>query len=434
MNLWKHKLSDIKQKYSVEEWVVIGVVLSIFVSLYITCAAVVGAFIYLTKTGRLKDAIVKVSGSLYLIAFCGLSILVSAYYLNWHGILIGLGMSMIFGFAMFVRTVMTKSLLESILKMCCIASIFSCGVAVIQQLAMAGDSSYRASSTFYNANYYATIIEFVVIFCSYKLMQENTRKQKLLYIVTIFVNVIGLYLCDCRTVWVALIAGVIIMLFFAKQYKVILIALGASAAFLVALYFLPALFPRMDSIDSSFEVRESIWITAMKGILANPLFGQGGATYGQIYSLYGGHPTFHAHNLFLDPLLNFGIVGTSLLIVYLVRNCYPILKMYTKKTDPQLFAMLVGILSSVLVHGMMDTTVFWVQTGLLFMVLLGSADIYGNKQVVYRAEKYRPKVRVRVYSSANRSSVGGQTNSRMLSETATPISHNGKLYKHKTTR
>ena len=430
INLWKDKLSDIKQKYTVDEWLVIGVVLSIFISLYVTCGVLVGAFIYLVKTGKLKNAIVRVSGSLYIMAFCGLSILVSSYYLNWHGILIGIGMSLIFGFGMYVRTVMTKPLLETILKICCIASIFCCGVAIAQQLVMAHDASYRASSTFYNANYYATIIEFVVIFCSYKLMQEHTKKQRLLYIATILVNVLGLYLCDCRTVWAAIIAGIVMMLFFARKYKAILIAIGASCVFVIALSFLPSLFPRIDSIESSFEVRESIWITALKGIVANPIFGQGGATYGQIYSFYGGHPTFHAHNLFLDPLLNFGIVGTSLLIVYLVRNCYPILKMYTKKTDPQLFSMLVGILCCVLVHGMMDTTVFWIQTGLLFMILLGSAGIYGNQQVVYDAEHYRSKVGAHAYSSLNHSRAGHQSRSTMLSEAAAPISPSGKLYKN----
>ena len=52
-----------------------------------------------------------------------------------------------------------------------------------------------------------------------------------------------------------------------------------------------------------------MWSTALKGIADHALFGMGPSAYQLVWPAYSGYPTFHAHNLFLDTLLNFGVVG-----------------------------------------------------------------------------------------------------------------------------
>ena len=51
--------------------------------------------------------------------------------------------------------------------------------------------------------------------------------------------------------------------------------------------------------------------TALKGIADHALFGMGPSAYQLVWPAYSGYPTFHAHNLFLDTLLNFGVVSAD---------------------------------------------------------------------------------------------------------------------------
>ena len=91
--------------------------------------------------------------------------------------------------------------------------------------------------------------------------------------------------------------------------------LAAGACALLALCF-PVLFPRVESIDVAWGQRFSIWKTSLLGILEHPLLGQGAAAYRIVGPKYGGYITFHSHNLLLDGLLNFGLIGMGVFAFY----------------------------------------------------------------------------------------------------------------------
>ena len=267
---------------------------------------------YLIMQNRIGAIFTAVRRSYWILAFCATSFLVSIFYKNTNGMLIAVAMSIIFLIAMYVRSVMTRALFEKIIDLSIMASIYCFGIAIIQQLLHWGDN-YRADSTFFNANYYATIIEFVILFCVYRLFSDSSMKRKVYHSAVILINIFGLYLCDCRTAFIVLAFSVIVMMIFMRKFKELFIFLGVGFAAVASLYFIPELFPRGKQLDGDIGIRILIWKTSVKGILESPLFGQGGGTYGNIYAKFNGHPAPHAHNLLLDPLLNFGIVGFAML-------------------------------------------------------------------------------------------------------------------------
>ena len=86
----------------------------------------------------------------------------------------------------------------------------------------------------------------------------------------------------------------------------------------------PDKFPRIEYLISNLDVRIQIWSCAIQGIKASPLLGQGPFTYMMILDKYNGHLTQHAHSVYLDPLLSFGIIGLACLVPYIYDNNTPI--------------------------------------------------------------------------------------------------------------
>ena len=145
---------------------------------------------------------------------------------------------------MYVRMAMTRTLFEKMIDLVIHVSVLCFVIALFQQLFTGWDSSYRADSTFLNANYYATFIEFAILFCVYKLMDNPNRRKKLYLVGVIFINICGLYLCDCRTAFIVLGFTIPVMLILYKKYKAFFIMVGISIAAIASLLLFPDLFPR----------------------------------------------------------------------------------------------------------------------------------------------------------------------------------------------
>jgi O-antigen ligase len=156
-----------------------------------------------------------------------------------------------------------------------------------------------------------------------------------------------------------------------RRYSLFWIALGAIAVYAIAGLRYADIIPRDYCINNDLDTRLSIWLTALKGIAVHPLFGGGGNAYTMIYAAFNGHEAVHAHNLILDELLNYGIVGFALVFICFFR----ILKSTRRgaANDVQIRYMVYTALWCVLVHGMMDVTIFWIQTSIVFLFLLSGS-------------------------------------------------------------
>ncbi|MDD5017362.1 MAG: O-antigen ligase family protein [Eubacteriales bacterium] len=383
-NIIRTVFSSLKRKayqYSVDEWVVLGLAVSAFLSIYVAAAAMLFVVIYLIKEKRLKGVAFTAPGIKYLWALCTLGVIVALANGNKAGALVALLLAIIFLIGAFARSVMTRALFDKVVDASCAASIISFAVALIQYVIFGGDMN-RVCSVFINPNYYAAVIEIVVLFAVYKLVRTGNWKLRGFYTVTIALNIVGLYFSGCRTAVVALCAAVSLMLILYRRYKTLAAFLGSCVLLAALMVAVPEAFPRMGQVGIDMGKRIEIWQRALEDILKHPVFGEGALAYVSFHFVVDGMTVVHTHSIYLEPTLSFGILGTALILIYLKKNLSPIWKMREIETDRGKFVLALGLLVSVALHGIVDATAFGVQTGILLMLVLSMAGIQENPQPV----------------------------------------------------
>jgi O-antigen ligase len=92
-----------------------------------------------------------------------------------------------------------------------------------------------------------------------------------------------------------------------------------------------------------------------------------------------GHKAPHAHNIYIDSILSYGIIGTIILLAYIFVLNKEIFVSNTRKENPALFGMMMCFIAIVLVYGLLDCTLNIVATGTLCFIILNSACMYKEK-------------------------------------------------------
>ena len=382
-----------RKHFTHQQRYIIVAALSLFLPFYMCAGVILFLTLRLMWTGEIQNAYHRDPINRLLFFFCGLSMIVSLWYKNYIGIVVAFFLLIAGLFIMYYKAHITPQLFNFITNVIIVFSVFAALYGLIEYMAVLNSVNIdqfeviifnkpkdRINSVFFNANYYAMMIEFFVCLAFYKILKiKDVKKdfQKFFYYVLVIgINIFMLVLTACRTAWPALIAGIIIMLIVDKHYKTC--ACIGSVALFVAVYFLlnPSQFPRVDNIISYFFTRTDIWDVAVKNIIKYPIFGQGPMTYMNIYELYNGHPTQHAHSIYLDPILCFGFGGLAVIAPVFYTNFKQIIKLWKSKKNKTLCALIASYFVMVLIHGTMDYTLFFVQTGLLFMFIVASFDMH----------------------------------------------------------
>ena len=148
--------------------------------------------------------------------------------------------------------------------------------------------------------------------------------------------------------------------------------IGLILAGIIAVLLIPDLIPRLSDI-STLESRFDIWYGAFQGIAMYPIFGNGPQTYGRLYPIYDWHKAPHAHNIYIDAISSYGIIGTVLLVGYYV---YLGKEMMQVRKHKALFGMMVSFVLVYLIHGLLDCTLNALWTGMLFFVVLNTGAMY----------------------------------------------------------
>lgn len=373
-----------------------------FLPFYITLIIHAIELIILLKRGELVEAYKNTKASYFILFFCALLAIVSLFYQNYLGILVTVGILMLGSFAVYYRQHISAESFEFFMDTTLILSLVAALVAIIQyfiilhrfnidgfELIIFNTPKNRVDSFYFNANYYAMMIEFWVGIAFYKILrltqEEHVNFKKIGgYCIIILINLFTLVLSGCRTAWPAMLAGLAIMLLFAHFYKLFgLIAAGgmASAGFL---FTHKSYIPRASNITKYLGVRQKIWRAALASIKDHPLFGEGPLTYMHIWKQYNGHNTQHAHNIFLDPPLSFGIVGILLILPYLIsciKRTYITYKLHKNDT---LVALIIGLIVMTYIHGLLDYTIFFIQTSFTLFMVISSFDIYREEIDMYK--------------------------------------------------
>jgi O-antigen ligase len=352
--------------------------------------------IYIIVNQDLRKLITVHKGSNVLLLFFAYNFLVSSIYGNWIGLVIGLGIMLLFILGLFIRSIMTNELFETAINLACYLSIMATVYALIEKYIypfVSNDNVDRASAMFFYPNYFGTIASIIVIICGYKVI---TRQGNLwVYYGIAFMNVISIYLSGSMFAWVEVFLGVSVLLFTFKKHNLLAywLLLVTVSSFLIVVLNLDII-PRLSQAEVTTDMRIQIWKYAIRKIESRPLFGHGFMSYLYLDKTQRfGYLVPHSHSIILELLLDFGVVGSCMFLWYFIRYYASVVRVFLIDKSFRINALILAVTAAALIHGVVDLTLMWIQTLPLFLIILSGMGAFENSVVINQTKRYNNKVR-----------------------------------------
>ena len=323
-----------------------------------------------------------------LLLFLGYSTVISVFAQNWMGVVASVGMFLFTIFFLHYQSILSHKFFRLILQLVLFGSVLSAAFASLEHFQIVKKFNYaflspnmqvwhqnRAEVTFFNPNYYGIICCFCIMIAFFLFTTTKLNWLKAFCVIAGFVNLFGLNFTQNRTAFPAIIAGAIIYLFTTiKNWKAFWLSIGVFAIGLSFL-FSSDLGVRMGTLDSSMEERISIWDAGMALFKQNPFWGEGPLTYMHSYPRINAPYHEHAHSLYIDTILSYGIVGTILLVLSSVAPVRLMMDMSQESGKRPIIGLYLSFLTVVAVHGIFDLALFWIQSGFIFLLVMCSIPL-----------------------------------------------------------
>ncbi|WP_081529629.1 O-antigen ligase family protein [Streptococcus pneumoniae] len=373
---------------SSKELILLGIILSIFLPFYLFVVVFCLYIISLIFTGDMKSILQKMGEHPMLLLFLSYSTVISILAQNWMGLVASVGMFLFTIFFFHYQSILSHKFFRLILQFVLFGSVLSAAFASLEHFQIVKKFNYaflspnmqvwhqnRAEVTFFNPNYYGIICCFCIMIAFYLFTTTKLNWLKVFCVIAGFVNLFGLNFTQNRTAFPAIIAGAIIYLFTTiKNWKAFWLSIGVFAIGLSFL-FSSDLGVRMGTLDSSMEERISIWDAGMVLFKQNPFWGEGPLTYMHSYPRIHAPYHEHAHSLYIDTILSYGIVGTILLVLSSVAPVRLMMDMSQESGKRPIIGLYLSFLTVVAVHGIFDLALFWIQSGFIFLLVMCSIPL-----------------------------------------------------------
>ncbi|HHD9449643.1 TPA: O-antigen ligase family protein [Streptococcus pneumoniae] len=373
---------------SSKELILLGIILSIFLPFYLFVVVLCLYIISLIFTGDMKSILQKMGEHPMLLLFLSYSTVISILAQNWMGLVASVGMFLFTIFFLHYQSILSHKFFRLILQFVLFGSVLSAAFASLEHFQIVKKFNYaflspnmqvwhqnRAEVTFFNPNYYGIICCFCIMIAFYLFTTTKLNWLKVFCVIAGFVNLFGLNFTQNRTAFPAIIAGAIIYLFTTiKNWKAFWFSIGVFAIGLSFL-FSSDLGVRMGTLDSSMEERISIWDAGMALFKQNPFWGEGPLTYMNSYPRIHAPYHEHAHSLYIDTILSYGIVGTILLVLSSVAPVRLMMDMSQESGKRPIIGLYLSFLTVVAVHGIFDLALFWIQSGFIFLLVMCSIPL-----------------------------------------------------------
>ncbi|HEV1556264.1 TPA: O-antigen ligase family protein [Streptococcus pneumoniae] len=373
---------------SSKELILLGIILSIFLPFYLFVVVLCLYIISLIFTGDMKSILQKMGEHPMLLLFLSYSTVISILAQNWMGLVASVGMFLFTILFLHYQSILSHKFFRLILQFVLFGSVLSAAFASLEHFQIVKKFNYaflspnmqvwhqnRAEVTFFNPNYYGIICCFCIMIAFYLFTTTKLNWLKVFCVIAGFVNLFGLNFTQNRTAFPAIIAGAIIYLFTTiKNWKAFWLSIGVFAIGLSFL-FSSDLGVRMGTLDSSMEERISIWDAGMALFKQNPFWGEGPLTYMHSYPRIHAPYHEHAHSLYIDTILSYGIVGTILLVLSSVAPVRLMMDMSQESGKRPIIGLYLSFLTVVAVHGIFDLALFWIQSGFIFLLVMCSIPL-----------------------------------------------------------
>jgi len=245
----------------------------------------------------------------------------------------------------------------------------------------------RAYSTFNNPN---VLGEYLVAVLMMNLMLIGTSKnilRKFILLIPLGINTLTLLLTFSRGAWIGFaFAFVIMVIVYEKRFLPIIVLAGILSLFVLPQVFVDRILTIfISSGDSSTDYRVFIWFGSKNILKDYWLFGTGlgYGSFSKIYSLYrmGEIYAAHSHNIFYEILIETGIFGL-MTFLYMMLKAFIIGIKNIVETNNRYTRMIIitGIsaLAGLLLHGLVENTLFDVRIITLLWLLLGFVMYQGE--------------------------------------------------------
>ena len=367
--------------------------LSVFLPYYLTGIAILILSIYILLKKRPLDTVFNHTAAFLFPIFSVYTLIVALVNKNYMGAGCSILFFLICVIGYYIRWVMNRDLFEKVLDLICVTSVFTSIVVIVERLIYLKAGTHRCfgdffnnmySSIYFHPNYLGSIMAAVILICAYKVVIKKTEK-KYYFIIATFAA-ICMFCTESMFAWIEVFAGLSILLLLARRHQLLGIMFITIAFAGAVLYAVPEIFPRIADADGTFDNRVLIWDLTVNAIRQSPFWGFGFFAYYQVsLNTPGAYVTTHAHNIFLEPLLSFGIIGSLILfaLVFVFFHRVVLCKNFMRKSGIPCLAL--SLTAAILIHSITDMTMLWIQTALLYFVVMGG--IGADEQVMFKIFK-----------------------------------------------
>ncbi len=343
------------------------------------------ALIFIILPGT-RDKVFIHKGSLIIYVFILITFIVALINKNYLGALCALSFFAMTVVAFVSRSIATKRFYEKLLDVIILGGCTATLIGIVEKLINFNIPSYRCTGFYPNPNFFGLGVTLTILICAYKAVNK-TKRVYLYYLAAIF-NAVGIALCGSMSLWLVAALGIVILLTISHEYKLLAVFALICVTVLVIIVLVPQFLPRIDEMGATTDNRVLIWNFAIKHIKEKPVFGHGFFGYKHLYDIFSlNDPTIYkaslCHNIIIDSLLCHGILGTVLIIAFTVRYIGDLFYCHTRlknqKEKYTIIKFIVAVLASILCYGMIDTTMIWVQTGMIILFIASGIGVEERK-------------------------------------------------------
>ena len=373
---------------SKQEGLLLGVILSIFLPFYLFVIIFISYLLWLVYTGEMKGILKRLSQHPVLLFFIAYSTAISLLAQNVMGVVSSVAMFLFAIFFYYYQSQLTPKFFRLTIEGVLALSVFAAAFAALEHFQIVKKFDYtflsprmqvwhqnRAEVAFFNPNYYGIICCFCIMIGFYLISTTKLRWLRIFSMIAIFANLFGLNFTQNRTAFPAIIFGAIIYLFTTiKNWRAFWLSIGVFGVGL-AFLFSSDLGVRMGTLDSSMEERVSIWNAGMALFKQNPFWGEGPLTYMHSFPRIGAPYHEHAHSIYIDTILSYGVVGTVLLGIASATPIRMLIDMSQVPSKRPILGLYLSFLTVVAVHGIFDLALFWLQSSFIFLLVMCSLPL-----------------------------------------------------------
>lgn len=276
---------------------------------------------------------------------------------------------------------------EKLLTIIYITALITCIIGAIQMI----DPSYvmpkkwvdaeeynlkkRMFSTFFNPNVFGFYLNIIILTICVNLGTSKNKNVNIIEKVTFIFSIVCLFFTFSRTSWISLILSLsCIGILFDRKYLgyviILFICIFVTDAFLGINRAAIAKLPQ----DGSFSYRIELWKTSLRIIKDNLITGIGFGTFFKYTSLYSNgliNYIEHCHNIYLQILMESGVVGFTTFLLTLVAIIKRVLKEHFLDKSNKFTILIMLILCMTLIHGVVDSVSLTPQIMIILSCLIG---------------------------------------------------------------